>query len=97
MRILVVEPRAARAEAVTALLKGAGATEVETVPDAAAALARLSGSGALVTARWLPDMDGGSLAALARTAQKGLAAAVYEDPEKERGVLEDMARRLASS
>lgn len=94
MKILLVEPREARVQTVTALLRGAGASEVETVPDAAAALPRLSGCGALVTARWLPDMEGGSLAALARTLQKGLTVAVYEDPQKERGVLEDLARRL---
>ena len=95
MKILLVEPRPARAQAVADLVRAAGALEVETVRDATSALARLGSGefGALASARWLPALGGASLAALARTLQKGLETVVYEDPEQERGILEDLARR----
>ncbi|HXE71341.1 MAG TPA: hypothetical protein VNO81_01670 [Candidatus Nitrosotenuis sp.] len=96
MNVLLVEPRAGRAAAFEKILRQGGA-EVETVPSVAQALPRMGAEGlkGVVVSRWLPEMSGSTLAGLVRVLNRNLPVAVVEDPDKEKGILENLLRSLA--
>lgn len=94
--ILVVESRPARGQRIADWLEKAGA-KVERVTSAAQALERLSrpGIGAVVSPRWLPTMSGEGLLGLASSRNSKLLGALVDNPDQDRGLLENLVRQLA--
>lgn len=98
-KVMVLDPRAGVRSQITALLAELGLeTEAATFPfQLMERLGQAEPPAALVVAPELGNLSGNAMLALVRTIRPRMETLIIHQPEREKGLLENLARRLKAA